>query len=200
MRRLILRVIFLVASSCAVFASPGGDGFGYVAWNPGAALSLFPTGFIMRSIIPVVLFNLEAGAAFAGGFSKDHQVFELRASLGNSNATYLAVLAQVGWSWLFGESAGWLEKGPYAGASLRYWDLIQVYSLVQSHNVAPMLHVGWWLDLGAWFIDIRMSQVVAIASFSSIPSSIPGFQFIFSPLPGISAWMPIGLIQVGLKF
>jgi hypothetical protein len=63
-----------------------------------------------------------------------------------------------------------------------------------------MLHVGWWLDLGSWFIDIRLSQVVAIASISSIPGSIPGFQFLFSPLPGISAWMPIGLIQVGLKF
>ncbi len=30
----------------------------------------------------------------------------------------------------------------YAGAELLYWDLIQLYSGVQTHNVAPMLDLG----------------------------------------------------------
>jgi hypothetical protein len=173
--------------------------FLYVAWNPGAALSFFPTEFVTRSILPTVLFNQEAGVALAAGFYRDSQVLEGRAAFGNSNAYYFVMQFQFGWSWFFAESLGWMDKGPYAGACLRYWDLIQVYSGVQSHNIAPMLDVGWWFDLGGWFIDIRMSQVFAVASFSSIPYSRPGIAFIASPIPGISPVMPIGLVQIGIK-
>ena len=87
----------------------------------------------------------------------------------------------------------------YAGAELLYWDLIQVYSGVQTHNVAPMVDLGWCFDFGTWFVDLRLNQVFAIASYSSIPHAIAGFQFLFSPLPGISPWLPIGLVQGGIK-
>jgi hypothetical protein len=198
--RKTLPVFLLVAVlSGPAFGDAGTDSFPFITWNPGAALSLFPTGFVFRSILPVVLFNLEAGVALAGGYWWDNQALEGRAAIGNSNATYLVVQAEAGWSWFFAEAAGWLQKGPYAGGSLRYWDLIQIHSFVQSHNIAPMLHIGWWFDFGSLFVDLRMSQVFAVASFSSIPGSLPGFQFLFSPLPGISPWMPIGLVQLGIK-
>jgi hypothetical protein len=198
--RKVCLVLILIAAACgALSAEPASDKFAFIAWNPGAALSVAPLGFVVRSILPVALFNLEAGAAFAGGFYADHQAFEARAVFGNSNATYLVLQLQVGWNWFFADDAGWLAKGPYAGASLRAWDLIQVSSLVQSLNVAPMIDIGWWFDFKGWFIDLRLSQVFVVASFSSIAGSRPGIQMAFSPLPGISPWMPIGLVQVGFK-
>jgi hypothetical protein len=199
MRRLVVMVLLVAASFGAFAADKDRDTFAFMAWNPGAALSFVPTGFVFRSIIPVVLFNLESGVAVAGGFAADHQAFEARLSLGNSNATYFVAQAELGWSWFFAESGGKISKGPYAGASLRYWDLVQVSSLVQSHNLAPMVRVGWWFDFGKWFIDARFSQVFAVASASSIPGSTAAVQWLFSPLPGISPWMPIGLVQIGLK-
>ena len=58
------------------------------------------------------------------------------------------------------------------GAELRYWDLIQLYSGVQSHNVAPMLDLGWCFDFGIWFVNLCLNQVFVIASWSSIPHAI----------------------------
>jgi hypothetical protein len=176
------------------------DRFAFLAWNPGAALSLLPAGFVVRSILPVVLFNLEAGAAFGGGFVANHQSLEGRIAIGNSNATYFLAQTQVSWNWFFGETAGWTARGgPYAGAALRAWDLVQLSSHVHSWNLAPLVDVGWWFDAGGWFIDARLSQVFLVVSGSSIPGSIPGAQFLFSPLPGVSPWMPIGLVQIGIK-
>ena len=86
-----------------------------------------------------------------------------------------------------------------SGVGLRYWDLVQVHAGLHSHNSVPLLNLGWWFDIGPVFIDVRISQVFAIASWSNIPYSSPGIAWIFSPLPGISPWMPIGMIQVGVR-
>jgi hypothetical protein len=198
MRRLGLIAVFVAATCGAASGEPASDRFAFIAWNPGAALSLVPSGFVLRSVLPVVLFNLEAGAVFAGGIYMDHQAIEARAVVGNSNATYLVVQLQVSGNWFFAEAAGWLSKGPNAGVSLRAWDLIQIASGVQPYNLAPMLDLGWWFDFGRWFIDVCLSQVFLVASLSSLPGSRPGVEMIFSPLPGISPWMPIGLAQIGL--
>ncbi|HAP43987.1 MAG: hypothetical protein A2Y37_13960 [Spirochaetes bacterium GWB1_60_80] len=152
----------------------------------------------MRSILPTALGNQEAGVALAVGFFDGHGALEGRLSLGNANQTYFVAQLQAGWNWFFGEQYWHMAKGPYAGAAVRYWDLVQVHSGVQSHNLAGLVDLGWWFDFGQWFIDVRLSQVLAVAGFSSLPHALPGFAFLFSPLPGISPWLPIGLIQVGL--
>jgi len=173
--------------------------FTFVAWNAPALMSFFPTGFVTRSILPTALCNQEAGIALSVGHFGDSQAVEGRLSVGNSNRTYIAVQAQAGWNWFLGEGLWGFDKGPYVGAELRYWDLIQTYSGVESNNIAPLVDFGWWFDFGTWFIDLRLSQVFAIASFSSIAHSVPGFEIVFSPLPGIAPWIPMGLVQVGLK-
>jgi hypothetical protein len=200
MRKLLAAVALAAICGGGAWAAPSADAFWFVEWNPGAALSLAPAGFVLRSILPVALFNLEAGAALGGGYTGDHQALEARLCVGNSNATYLVVQAQLGWTWLFGEAAGWMARGgPYAGAALRYWDLVQRSSLVQSHNLAPLIELGWRQDMGRLFVDMRVSQALAVASLSSAPGSLPGAQLIFSPLPGISPWLPLGMVEVGLR-
>jgi hypothetical protein len=192
-------LLFSLICSAAAAESGTGSRFTYIAWNAPALMSLLPTDFIGRSILPTAICNQEAGLALALGLYESGQSLEGRLSIGPSNRSYLAVQGQIGWNWFFAESLWDMDRGPYAGTELRYWDLIQLHSGVQSHNLAPMLDLGWCFDFGIWFVDLRFSQVFAIASYSSIPHAIPGFQFLFSPLPGISPWLPIGLVQVGIK-
>ncbi len=173
--------------------------FIFLAINPGAALSFVNAGFVINSILPTALFGHEAGIALGIGLYQNNTFAEVRLCVGNSNAFYLLLQTQFSWNWFFGESAGWLKKGPYGGVGLRYWDLVQVHAGIHSHNIVPLLNLGWWFDIGRIFIDIRLSQVFAIASWSNIPYATAGFDWIFSPLPGISPWLPIGMIQVGVR-
>jgi hypothetical protein len=190
----------LTIGSCATWLHAESPSFSYLAWNPSAALSFFPMDFVSRSILPVVLADQEAGLAFAYGCYRNGSFGELRVSVGNSNHYYLAAQAQAGWSWFLAEGRGSIEKGPYAGVSLRYWDLIQLYNGTQTHNLAPLAELGWWFDFKRWFVDVRLSQTFCVASLSSLPHASAGFSFAFSPMTGISSWMPIGLVQVGIKF
>jgi hypothetical protein len=204
-KRRLLAAIAAIAAAAAAWGAPPegrpstGEPFGFVAWNPGAALSFLRTGFVTRSILPTALFNQEAGVALAGGWCADAGLVEGRLALGNSNATYFVAQVQLGASWFFGERLGWTRRGPYVGGSLRYWDLVQVYDGAQTHNASPMVHLGWWFDVGPLFVDVRISQVFAVATVSSVPFSTPGFAFVLSPLPGISPVLPIGLVQIGVR-
>ena len=154
---------------------------------------------MIHTVLPTALFGQEAGIALGVGYYRNSTFSEIRLSVGNSNAYYLLLQTQYSWNWFFGESAGWLKRGPYGGVGLRYWDLVQVHAGLHSHNSVPLLNLGWWFDIGPVFIDIRLSQVFAIASWSNIPYSGAGIAWIFSPLPGISPWMPIGMIQIGIR-
>ena len=171
----------------------------FVAINPGAALSFVNAGFIVNSILPTALFGQEAGIAAGVGYLFEDSFAEARLCVGNSNAFYLLLQSQLSLNWFFGESFGLTERGPYLGGAIRYWDLIQVHGKTQSHNVIPLINIGWWIDIGRFFIDVRISQVFAIASWSNIPHAKGGLAWIFSPLPGISPWLPIGMVQLGFR-
>lgn len=174
-------------------------GYVYLAANPGAALSLVNAGFVANSILPTVLFGQEAGLALALGCSTGSALLEGRVSVGNSNAYHLLIQTQVSANWRFAEDVGWAQAGPYLGLALRYWDLVQVHARIHSHNVASFVHLGWWLDLGRVFVDLRLAQVVAVASWSSLARSRASIRLTASPLPGVSPWLPIGLVQVGVR-
>jgi hypothetical protein len=73
-----------------------------------------------------------------------------------------------------------------------------VHAGIHSLNSAPLLNLGWWFDVGRLFLDVRLSQIFAIASWSSIPHAVPGLTLVASPLPGISPWLPIGLVEIGI--
>jgi hypothetical protein len=197
--RAAIAILALLAAGAAWSQPIAGGKFAFIAWNPGAALSFFPTSFVFRSVLPTVLFNQEAGVALAAGWSAESGLVEARLALGNSNSTYFVAQVQLGASWFLGETLGWMQRGPYLGGSLRYWDLVQVYSGVQTHNLAPMIHMGWWIDIGPAFLDIRLSQVFAVATASNVPNARPGVVFLFSPLPAVSPVMPIGLVQIGFR-
>ena len=210
MKRTILPLFLLLFLAGALVAaenetgdSPNnsvtGNRFIFLSVNPGAALSLVNAGFVIHTILPTALFGQEAGVALGIGLHQNSTFSEVRLCIGNSNAYYLLLQTQFSWNWFFGESAGWLKEGPYGGVGLRYWDLVQVHAWIHNHNSVPLLNLGWWFGLGRMFIDIRLSQVIAIASWSNIPYSTAGFAWIFSPLPGVSPWMPIGMVQVGVR-
>ena len=127
-----LALVALLAAATARGQPIPVEPFGFIAWNPGAALSFFRTGFATRSILPTALFNQEAGIALAGGWCRRSGLAEGRVALGNSNATYFVAQVQLGASWFLGEHFGWLRKGPYVGGSLRYWDLVQ---LLTEHEI-----------------------------------------------------------------
>jgi hypothetical protein len=198
--RAVLLLLLLVLPLLSVAAYGSGDEpFAFVCINPGAALSFLDTGFVVHSILPTAIFGQEAGVALGLGYSWNHVFAEGRISAGPSNPYHLVLQTQVSWNWRFAQHAGWLKRGPYLGIALRYWDLVQIHAGIHAHNVAPLLNLGWWLDIGPLFLDVRLSQVFLVAGWSNLPHSLPGVALTASPLPGISPWLPIGLIQVGVR-
>ncbi len=49
-------------------------------------------------------------------------------------------------------------------------------------------------------MDFRLSQMVLVFSWSSMPHTLPGLRLVFSPLSAISPCMPLALVSVGYRF
>jgi hypothetical protein len=177
------------------------NGSVFLSVNPAAAVSFVPAengslaGFFASAILPV-LANLESGVSLGGGLHLGSRFLEGRLSIGNSNDYLLVLQGQIGHYWMLGRR----QKGLYAGASLRYMDIVNLYSGVHNQSLLPLASLGYWLGLGRFFIDFRVSQMFMVLSWSSMPHTTPALAAAFSPLTAISPVMPLCMISVGYRF
>jgi hypothetical protein len=175
------------------------EGGWFMTLNPAAAVSFIGgqsdtgMGFFTGAVLPVFA-NLESGVSMGGGYCGNARFIEGRLSLGNSNGYLFVLQAQAGYFFQ------WQEKGVYAGASLRYMDIVNLNTGIHNQDILPLASLGYWLDFSGFFLDIRMSQMFVILSWSSMPHTVPAICFAFSPLTAISPYMPLLLISAGYRF
>lgn len=197
MKRLFLAIALLLSLQSA-FGSERRT-FVYAAWNPLASLSFLKMNFITTSILPVFA-NLESGVALSCGYFQDGTIIEGRLSIGNSNYDLAVLQAQAGWYFFPGETENGRGSGFYAGASLRYSDVWNLYSGVHLQTLLPLASAGYRFDLGGGlFIDLRASELFAAFSWSSMEHSVPAAGLLFSPITGISPWMPLLSVDIGFR-
>ena len=193
--------LVLTLSRATIFAATGTasepDRFWYVAWNPVAALSFFNLGFA-NALVPVLGGNLEYGVAMAGGYTFDRHTFKGRLSYETSSGVFDVSMIQASYHYRFEQSLA-IARGLYGGANLRMWDLDNRLTGIDNYNINAALACGYWLPLGRFFIDVRLTQSVYLFSWNSLEHSRSAGEFIFSSLPKISPVMPSFCVNIGIR-
>ena len=67
-------------------------------------------------------------------------------------------------------------------------------------NLAPSLRLGYWLEIAERVVvDLRINQVFAYYSWTSVENTKPAFEFDLSPIDGIPV-LPYASLNAGWKF
>jgi hypothetical protein len=92
-----------------------------------------------------------------------------------------------------------LRKGLYIGAFAKYMDLYNYYTTTHYMSIIPYITLGYWLELGRIFIDIRVNQTLAALSWSTLNHSQAAFSYFFSPLPSFLLVVPYVSFHIGFS-
>jgi len=169
------------------------DGW-YLSTNPLAALAGIEVGSAEAKALIPLFTNLEYGGTANIGRLSDSHLIEGRLALGMSNPYAVIPQLQLGYgNFIF------KPRGYYAGAFLRYWDYINVYTDVHTQSCAASLVLGHMWKEGRFIADLRLNQSLAVYSWSSVEFATPTANFVFSPLPGLSPVLPFLSFSVGWR-
>lgn len=156
-----------------------------------------PTAF---TLLPLAS-NLEYGFTASAGYIQNKCGFDARLTIGKANSYAWTPQLQIGYQYYFNGKHLDKTRSWYVGASLRYWDYINQYTHSQRHSISPNLIAGYMFEpTRRLIIDIRLSQMIGVASVSNIDHSRAAANLQFSPMPLLSPVLPFVSFNIGYKW
>jgi len=135
-------------------------------------------------------FNLNFGYKFV-----KEQLFEVRLSTGYADPVYY--LNQIHFGYFFNyKNTDW-----YFGPSIKLWDVGNTFTTIHFYHIIPYVSAGYMFQLKSYFfLDLRLSQSLAIFSWSSLSNSKPNTELFFSHIPTLIDFHPCISLSFGYNF
>jgi hypothetical protein len=92
-----------------------------------------------------------------------------------------------------------LTKGLYIGFFVKIMDIYYLKTGIHNFNFVPYFSLGYWFQIGRLIIDIRINQLFATVSWSSLKFSEPNAEIKGSPFPMISKVLPTISFNAGWR-
>lgn len=210
MKKIFLLIgLSLLAHLSPTFAASGSNEFDkvdskkfYVGINPVALLTRINTP--MAKLIIPTFSNMEYDLALNGGyFINDFSALEMRFSIGQPNLNYLSTQTQIGYNFFvkrfFSKKADCKNGGFYAGIFARHVVNDNLLTNVKFYHIIPNLTLGYRWEKQHFFYDVRLNQLFAAYSWSSLANTKPTIDWYFTGTTLIPVF-PTVSFNLGFRF
>ncbi len=198
MKKIFLSLLLVISISAYAQTEPSFNR-GYIATNIFSPFAGMKTDNAALFALVPIFTNLEYGFSLVGGYNINRfSAAETRLTLGRSN--HYNLIPQIQLYYNFFVLDYFLKNGNrwYIGTSFRYFDYYNVQTEVHRHNfVFPTLAIGYMRTIGRIFVNVRLTQSLGIASFSSMEHTSGSYVFNLSPLPEMTPILPMLSLDIG---
>jgi len=199
MKRIVLLLIILSSLVSAKDRIDDDAGAKYITINPVAPFTCI-NDQMLKVFLPIAS-NMEYGLSVHSSFlTTPSQAIDIRMVIGAQNLMNFTPQIHAGYNFFILDQFDKTNKGLYVGGDLRFWDSYNKVTGIHFANLAPSLRLGYWFEIAERVVvDVRINQIFAYYSWTSLQNASPAFKFKLSPIDGIPI-LPFASLNLGWKF